>query len=69
MGVGSKRHAPATLPLGKTWYPLYRTLGGPQGCSGQVRKILPSLGFDPRTVQPAVSRYIDCAIPAHLQGV
>jgi hypothetical protein len=22
-----KHHAPATLPLGKTWYPLYRRLG------------------------------------------
>jgi hypothetical protein len=29
------------LPLGKTWYPLYRRLGGPQGRSGQVRKISP----------------------------
>jgi hypothetical protein len=69
MGVGGKRHAPATLPLGKTWYPLYRRLGGPQGWSGQVQKILPPLGFDPLTVQPVVSRYIDCTIPAHLQGV
>ena len=24
------------------------------------------MGFDPRTVQPVVSRYTDCAIPAHL---
>jgi hypothetical protein len=23
MGVGGQRHAPATLPPGKTWYPLY----------------------------------------------
>ena len=22
-------------------------------------------GFDPRTVQPVISRYSDCAIPAH----
>jgi len=28
---------------------LYRRLGGPQGRSGQVRKISPPLGFDPRT--------------------
>jgi hypothetical protein len=25
--VGGQRHAPAALPLGKTWYPLYRRLG------------------------------------------
>jgi hypothetical protein len=38
---------------------LYRRLGGPQGRSGRVRKISPPSGFDPRTVQPVVSRYID----------
>jgi len=38
-GVGGQRHAPVALPLGKTRYPLYRRLGGPQGRSGQVRKI------------------------------
>jgi len=32
-------------------------LVGPQGRSGQVRKILPPPGFDPRTVQPVTSRY------------
>jgi hypothetical protein len=30
---------------------------GPQDRSGLVRKILPSPGFDPRTVQPVASRY------------
>ena len=49
------------LPPGKNRYPLYRRLGGPQGRSGQVRKISPPLGFDPRTVQPVASRYTDCA--------
>ena len=46
---------------GKTRYPLYRRLGGPQGRSGQVRKISPPPGFDPRTVQPVASRYTDWA--------
>jgi hypothetical protein len=32
---------------------------GPQGRSGQVRKISPPPGFDPRTVQPVASRYTD----------
>ena len=49
------------LPPGKTRYPLYRRLGGPQGLSGQVRKISPPPGVDPRTVQPVVSRYTDWA--------
>ena len=50
---------PGRFTPGKTWYPLYRRLGGPQGQSGPVRKISPPPGFDPRTVQPVVSRYTD----------
>ena len=45
MWVGGQRHAPAVLPPGKTRYPLYRRLGGPQGRSGQVRKISPPTGI------------------------
>ena len=30
MGVGGQRHTPAALPPGKTPYPLYERLGGPQ---------------------------------------
>ena len=63
-GVGGQPHAPAALSPGKTRYPLYRRLGGPQGRSGRVRKISTSLGFDPRTVQPVASRYTDWAIAA-----
>jgi hypothetical protein len=51
-GVGGLRHAPAALSRGKTRYPLYRRLGGPQGRSVHVRKISPPPRFDPRTVQP-----------------
>jgi len=61
-GEGSASRPGRSLPPGgKTRYPLYRTLGGPQGRSGQVRKISPPLVFDPRTVQPVASRYIDYA--------
>ena len=35
----------------ETRYPFYRRLGEPQGRSGQVRKISPPPGFDPRTVE------------------
>ena len=60
MGVGGQRHVPAALPWGKTQCMLCRRLGGPQGQSGQVRKIWPSPGFDPRTAQPTPP-------PKHLQ--
>jgi hypothetical protein len=56
MGVGGQRHAPAALSPGKTRYPLYRRLGGPQGRSVQVRKISSPPGFDSQTVQPVASR-------------
>jgi len=39
--LGSASLRGRTLPPGKTRYPLYRRLGGPQGRSGQVRKISP----------------------------
>jgi len=59
MGVGGKRHTLAALPPGKTWYPLYRRLGGLQDRSGWVRKISPPSGFDLRTVQPVARCYTD----------
>jgi len=65
MGVSGQRHAPADLPPGKTLYPLYRRLGGPQGWSGQVQKIWSPPGFDSQTVQPIASRYTDSSLPAH----
>jgi hypothetical protein len=43
----------------ETWYPLYRRLGGPQGRSGWVQKISPPLVFDPQTILPVASHYID----------
>jgi len=55
-----------SLPPGKTWYPLYRRLGGPQGRSGQVQKISPPPGFDPRAVQSVARCYTDYATgPTH----
>jgi hypothetical protein len=50
---------PGRFTPGKTRYPLYGRLGGPPSRSGRVRKISPLPGFDPRTVQPVASRYID----------
>jgi hypothetical protein len=42
------------LPPGKTRYPLYRGLGGPQGRSGRAKDLVPT-GIRSRTVQPVVS--------------
>jgi hypothetical protein len=60
-GEWSEARPGRSLHLGKTWYPLFRRLGGPQGRSGQAWKISSPPGFDPRTVQPVVSRYTDWA--------
>ena len=47
-----------TLPSGKTRYPLYRRLGGPQGRCGRAENLVPT-GIRSWTVQPVVSRYSD----------
>ena len=49
-----------TLPPGKTRYPYYRTLGGPQGRSGQVENLIPTWVWS-QTVQLVVSHYTDWA--------
>ena len=49
-----------------TRYPLYRGLGGPQGRSGEVRKISPPLEFDPDRPARRQSLY-QLSYPAHLQ--
>jgi len=60
-----QRHDPAVLPSGKTGYPLFRKLGGPQGRSGLLRKIPLPPGFNPRNIQAVASSYADYAIEAH----
>jgi len=47
-----------TLPPGKTRYPFYRRLGGPQGRSGLVDSLIPT-EIRSRTIQPIVSHYTD----------
>ena len=49
-----------TLLPGKTRYPYYRRLGGPQGRSGRAENLVPT-GIRSRTVQPVVSHYTDRA--------
>jgi len=49
-----------TLRPGKTRYPFYRRVGGPQGRSGRAENLVPA-GIRSRIVQPVVSRYTDWA--------
>ena len=69
MGVGGHHHAPTALPSGKTQYPLYKRLGGPQSRSGRMRKNSPPPGFDPRTVQSVARRYTDRALADHSKPI
>ena len=55
-GEGLASRPGRTLPSGKTRYPLYRRLGGPQGRSGRAEILVPT-GIRSRTVQAVVSRY------------
>ena len=57
-GEGSASRPGRFIPPGKTRYPLYKRLGGPQVRSRHVLKISLPLEFDPRTVQPVARRYI-----------
>jgi hypothetical protein len=54
-----------SLPPGKTRYPLYRRLGGPQGRSGQVWKMSLLPGFDLRPVQPVAQSLYGLSYRAH----
>ena len=62
-GEGSASRPGRYLPSRKTRYPLYRRLGGPQGRSGQVRKISPPPGFDPPTVQARSQSLYPATLP------
>ena len=66
MGVGGRHTSPRLIgPRKRGPVPILQELCGLQGRSGWLRKILPSPGFYPWTVQPAMSRYTDYAILAH----
>ena len=53
-----------TLPLGKTRYPIYRRLGGPQGQSGRAENLV-SIGIQSRTVQPIAQSLYRLSYLAH----
>jgi len=60
VGEWSAARPDRTLPQGRTLYPFYRRLGGPQGRSGRAENLVPT-GIRSLTVQPVVSRYTDWA--------
>jgi len=57
-----------TLPLGKTRYPFYRRLGGPQGRSGQAENLVPT-AIRSRTVQPVAQSLYRLSYPAHIYNL
>ena len=66
-GEGSASSPGSTLPLAKTRYPLYTRLGGPQGRSGQVRKISPHRDSIPGPSSPqAVAIPTELPNPIHI---
>jgi len=65
MGMLSTQR-PGRFNPGKSRYPLYRRMAGPQGPTGRVGKSSHTPAFDPRTFQPLARRYTDCAFPALL---
>ena len=60
MGWGTSPTPRPPPPPGKTRYPLYRRLGGPQGRSGRAENFVPT-GIRSRTIQLVVRRYTDWA--------
>jgi len=65
MGWGSQPHALDASTPGKTWYLLYRRLGGPQGQFGWAENLIPT-GIQSRTVQPIVAIPKSVAMPTEL---
>jgi len=57
-----------TLPPGKTRYPFYKKLGGPQGRSGRAKNLDPTR-IRSRTVHPVVSRYTDWATGSNINNI
>jgi len=54
-----------TLPKGKTRYPLYRRLGGPQGRFGRAENLVPT-GIRSRTVLSVAQSLYRLSYPAHI---
>ena len=64
-GEGSASRPGRSLPLGKTRCPLFRSLGGPQDRSGQVRKISPPTGIQSLDRPSPSQALFQIRYPAH----
>jgi len=64
-GEWSAARPSRTLPPGKTRYPFYRRLGGPQGRSGRAENLVPT-GIRSRTVQLVAQSLYRLSYPARL---
>ena len=58
-----------TLPPGKTRYPFYRRLGGPQGRSGRAEKSRPHRDTIPGPSSPVAQSLYRQSYPAHDVGM
>jgi len=67
-GEGSATRPGRTLPPGKTRYPFYRMLGGPQGLSGRAEKSHPHRDSIPDRPARSQSLY-RLSYPAHVHVV
>ena len=65
VGEWSAARPGRTLLPGKTRYPFYRRLGGPQGRSGRAENLVPT-GIRSRTVQPVAQSLYRLSYPAHM---
>ena len=61
-GEWSAAHPGRNLPPGKTRYPFYRRLGGPQGRSGQGENLVPTW-IRSRTIQPVAQSLYRLSYP------
>jgi len=64
MGVGVSPTPRPPLRPGKTRYPLYRRLGGPQGRSGRAENFVRT-GIRSQTIQPVAQSLYRLSYPAH----
>ena len=61
MGVAGQSYTPADSTPGKTRYPFYRRLGGPQGWSGRAENLVPTgISFNYNLIDPSVHKYNGC---------
>jgi hypothetical protein len=67
--VCGQHHAPAAFTPWKDPVPVVQEAGWAPEPVWMGAENLAPLGFDPRTLQPVVSRYTDYAIPAPEQSV